>query len=141
MTKTRDEDPYADLREEAREQALAEFKEIERKSLLAAFLEEERAKLYPKETEPEEEKVSVTIDVPPNMFVNQSNDTGVVINGKAYIHGHTYLVSQALANDLNHLMFRSNLNEKTMGMPNREMNRRKISEVRDGKLIAEASVP
>jgi hypothetical protein len=122
------------LRSEAKARALDEFKEIERKRLLSHMLEEERAKLRPPEPEPEE-LVSIKIDVPPNMFVNQANETGIVINGKAYVHGVTYEVSPALAADLNHLMFRANHNERSMGSPNRDMNRRKTILAPAGQVV------
>lgn len=128
------------IRAEARKQALDEFKEIERKALLAQILEEERAKLSPKEPEAEPDIVSIKIDVPPNMFINGANETGLVINGKAYVHGVTYQVSQSLARDLNHLMFRANHNERSMGSPNREMNRRKIIDARAGQVIIDSRV-
>jgi hypothetical protein len=129
------------IRAEARKQALSEFKEIERRSLLAQMLEEERAKLRPTNSDMEtEELVRITIDVPPNMFINQANETGLVIDGKSYVHGMTYQVSRSLSNDLNHLMFRANHNEKSMGSPNREMNRRKIIDARAGQVIIDSRV-
>jgi hypothetical protein len=142
MKPTFDEpNPVDELRKQARDQALAEFKEIERKSLLAEMLEEERAKLRPPKLKPElEELVSITIDVPPNMFINQANETGLVIDGRVYVHGTTYQVSRSLSNDLNHLMFRANHNEKSMGSPNREMNRRKIIDARAGQVIIDSRV-
>jgi acetyltransferase-like isoleucine patch superfamily enzyme len=129
------------LRAAAKSQAIAEFQEIERKALIAQMLEEERAKLRPPEPEPEpEELVSITIDVPPNMFVNQMNETGITINGRAYVHGVTYQVSGHLANDLRHLMFRANHNEKSMGSPNRDLNRRKLILAPAGQVVIDSRV-
>jgi hypothetical protein len=136
MSKIDEAHPMDELRSQAKKQALEEFKEIERKSQLAAMLEEERAKLRPPKVESEaDETVDITIDVPPNMFINQANETGVNFNGRAYVHGKTYKVPPSLANDLNHLMFRANHNERSMGSPNREMNRRKIIDARAGQIM------
>lgn len=142
MTKSFDDThPMDALREQAKKQALEEFKEIERKPLLAKMLEEERAKLRPPEPDPEpEELVSITIDVPPNMFANLANETGITINGKTYVHDMTYRVSKELAADLNHLMFRANKNEKSMGSPNRDVNRRKVIDARAGQVIIDSRV-
>jgi hypothetical protein len=133
------------LRDEARAQALAEFKEIERKAMLAQMLEEERAKLMPAPKPEPEDIVSITIDVPPNVFINQANETGLTINGKSYVHDVTYQVPRALANDINHLMYRANHNEKSMGSPNREMHGRTFDRrrpfIRDGQLIPDPSLP
>lgn len=128
--------PEEILRFEARAQAQAEFKEIERKARLAEMLEEERAKLRPPEPEQvPEDLVDVTIDVPPNVFINQNNETGVSIDGRVYVHGHTYLVSRSRANDISHLMARANHNERSMGSPNRDLDRRKVIDVRVGKVL------
>lgn len=145
------EEEIRSMRAEAKKQAGAEFKEIERKSLLARMLEEERAKLRPPEPDPEpEEIVSITIDVPPNMFINQANETGLVIDGRAYVHGNTYTnrvpkddplwISAGRAADLRHLMFRANHNEKSMGSPNRDVNRRKVIDARAGQVIIDSRV-
>jgi hypothetical protein len=127
------------LREEARAQAKEEFKEIERKSLLASMLDEERAKLRPPEPEvAPEEMVNVTIDVPAISTINQANESGITINGKSYIYGETYQVSRSLAADLNHLMWRANLNERVIGSA--EANRRKIIDARVGQVMIDPRI-
>lgn len=132
---TADGGELASLRAEARKQALADFKETERKALFAKMLEEELAKLGPQNPEELEDLVAITIDVPPNVFINQNNETGVSINGRGYVHGMTYQVPLGVANDLRHLMSRCWHNERSIGSPNREMNRRKVIDARAGQVI------
>lgn len=139
-----DED-MAKLRDEATKQAREEFRAIERKRILADLIAEEREKISPSEPEEPEEEVAITIDVPACCIINKSNDTGITINGREYIHGRTYsnkepkgsdlYISASRAADVRHIMFRANANEKALGFPNRDMNQRRVIDARLGQII------
>jgi hypothetical protein len=122
------------IRAKAREQALSEFRDKARQDLHDKILAEERAKLLPK-SDSHKDPVAIKISVPPNMFINLNNETGIKINGKDYIHGQTYVVERGLANDMNHIMAKANYNERSLGSPHRDLTRKNAINAPAGKVL------
>lgn len=134
-----------ELRVDAAKQAREEFRAIERKKILSALIAEEREKISPTPPAEEEDEVTLKIDVPACCIINKNNDTGLVINGKEFIHGRIYTnkvakddplyVSAHLAADIRYIMARANANEKALGYPNRDQNLRRVIDARLGQVI------